>query len=168
MAEVIEVTYNSNLTIKQTLDDTINPGASAANRVVTHNNHNQTISATGASTDHPVTKGLSKKFAMTAGALTLDFRAILGTNNLSVDGNGLKPRFIKLRCPATNANPIVIVPGAVNGLDLFGAAFKLTLTPGQEILAYLKNGAPTIADADKTIDITGTAAQEIEVDIAMG
>lgn len=160
----VAVTYASTVTVVETLGDTyLGSGAKS----VTHNGLNSAETLNAGSTV-PATKVASFEKAMSGGAGTIDFRALIGTNAGAVDGNGLKIQLIKLRNKSTNANAITIVPGASNGLNLFGAAFSVTLSPGQEITAYLKDQGTDIDATHKTIDISGTLAQVLEVIVVMG
>jgi hypothetical protein len=103
------------------------------------------------------------EIAMTAGAATIDFTALTKRGGVAVSFNGKAVRAVAFKNPATNANPITIVEGAANGLPLLGASFSLTLQPGQEHFSYLGTGGTTVAGTDKTIDITGTGSQVLQM-----
>lgn len=112
-------------------------------------------------------KVATMQVAMTAGAVTLDLTA-LTHRAAAVSFSGKKARFIIFRNPATNANAITIVEGGSNGNALLGAGFSVTLEPGQAIGAYLADAAPTVGGSDKTLDITGTGSQALDVVMIAG
>jgi hypothetical protein len=100
---------------------------------------------------------------LVAGAATIDFTALTKRGGVAVSFSGKKVRMVYFKNPSTNANPITIVEGAANGLALLGAAFKLVLEPGQEHCTYLGDSSPTIAAGDRTVDITGTLTQALQM-----
>lgn len=100
--------------------------------------------------------------AMVAGAATIDFSA-LTRRGAAVSFSGKAVRAIVFRNPATNANDITIVEGAANGLPLLGANFRIVLKPGHVFAAYLDDDGPTVGAADKTIDISGTGTQALQM-----
>lgn len=116
----------------------------------------------------PASKHAASTATMTAGAKTIDLTAIVGLNGGNVDGTGLKVRAFKFRAPLTNANPVTLAVGAANGYELLGSDWKVTLQPGQEAQGYLADGAPVIGGGAKTIDVSGTGAQGVDVQILMG
>lgn len=119
-----------------------------------------------ASTSVPVTKHASFSKAMTAGAATIDFAALVGINGAAVNATGLKLQVAKFRNPS--ANDITIVAGASNGYLLFGAAGSVVLKPGMEILLYGNETLPDVGGSAKTIDISGTLAQTLDVQLVFG
>jgi hypothetical protein len=107
--------------------------------------------------------------AMVSGAGTIDLTAMPGkTVNETINGTGLKVQMAKFRALATNANPITIVKGASNGYALLGASMNVTLLPGQSQTLNLDGAAPTIGSGAKTLDISGTGTQVLEVELVMG
>lgn len=166
----VNATYKGEVTVVRTVDD---PFVGSGDNTVTINALNKTKSLTGATsatagTEGPVTKDANFQKALSGGAGTIDFRALPTPEAGTIDLNGLKVQIVKFRNPNTNANPITIVEGASNGLALFGAAFSITLQPGQEIQAYLAEAAPDVSATDKTIDLTGTASQALDVQVVAG
>jgi len=69
--------------------------------------------------------------------------------------------------PANNASGVLIKSGAANGYDLFGnAAYGVTLYPGMAIDLFQLGaaaGEPAVGATDKTIDLTGTAADVVRI-----
>lgn len=160
----VEVTYAATATVVETLP-TNTGSASDARRKVTHDAYNETASLTSATTP-PVTQVAEFLLTLTAGAATVDLRALVGTNGAIVDGNGLKVQILRVK--NLGANILTIVPGASNGIDLLGAASSIAIQPGGHAMFYFNDASPDIAAADKTLDCTGTASQTSEWSIIMG
>lgn len=161
----VSAAYESKLTVTETLADTF---LNTNSKSVKYDGMNTALTLDANSSPAVVTKSAAFEKAMSSGAGTIDFRALVGTNGGAIDGNGLKVQAIKLINKANNANAITIVPGASNGLNLFGAAFSITLSPGQEITAYFKEQGTDIDATHKTIDISGTGSQVLQVIVVMG
>lgn len=161
----VTAVYESKVTAVQTLTgDFVAP----ADNTVTISGLNETETFT-ASTSVPVTKVSSFSQALTAGAATINLAALPGlTAEETVVGTGLKVQLMKLRNKSTNANPITVAKGAANGSTLLGAAWTVTLQPGQSLLFNGDEGTPDVAAGDRTIDLTGTGAQILEVVIVLG
>lgn len=160
----VTVTARQQITVVETLPG--NTGsATDANRRVTHDQYDE-IRTLNANSTPPATLHASFLLTLIAGAATIDFRNLVGTNAAVVDGNGLKVQ--EFRIKNLGANNMVLTPGAANGLDLLGAAFSLTVFPGATHHFFLNDGAPDIAAADKTVDVAGTGSQTAEVTVVMG
>ncbi|NBW11143.1 MAG: hypothetical protein EBR82_24245 [Caulobacteraceae bacterium] len=160
----VALTYAANLTAVETYSDTF---VSSSDNTVTFSGLNSS-GTYNAGTGVPVTKVASYEVAMSAGAATINLRSLTGINGSTVDGNGLKAQFVKFKNKSTNANAITITEGASNGYELLGNAFTLVLKPGQEITMNLNEQAPDISDSAKTIDISGTSSQVLQIFVAMG
>jgi hypothetical protein len=105
--------------------------------------------------------------ALIAGAVTLDLTAIPDPNLGTLTGLGLTLNMLKLQNPAANANPITVKFGAANPYVGFGAAFDITLQPGEEFMVS-KLVASAIAAGNKTLDFAGTGTQAINVQVVIG
>lgn len=162
----VSVTYATTLTIAETLATNV-PAATAANRVVTHNQFNKNVTLTGA-TSPPVTTCANFNKAMSGGAATVDLTALTGTNGATVDGTGLKVQCMKVSAPASNANAITLKFGASNPYNLLGSAFQVQLSPGQEIQIFGDDDTPDIASNAKNLDMAGTGTQSLDFAIVMG
>jgi hypothetical protein len=145
-----------NLTVRETLDTNV-PAASRC--TVVHDAFNKAV-ALRSTTTPPVTKVAVFQKALVAGVATIDLRALVGTNNLAVDGNGLKVQAIKIQNPGTNTNVLAVVPGASNGYNLFGASAKITLNPGEEFvwLGIDNANVPNVDATHKTLDLSDASA----------
>lgn len=139
----------------------------ASQRNVLHNG----LSFTGSlnsSTQIPATKVVSGSLALTAGAGTLDLRALTGTNGGAVDLNGLKIQLLLVRAKAANANAITLGEGAANGYELLGNGWTVTLQPGQALYLFGNEQAPDVAAAARTIDLAGTGTQGVDFIVVAG
>lgn len=144
-------------------------GVDPADDTITVNQFNETVSLGGA-TSPAVTKQAAFSKALSTGSATIDLTSLPGvTADETVDGTGLKVQAIKLRNPSTNANKITASKGGSNGYQLDGATtWSLPLAPGQSALLYLDGAADTIGGTKKTIDLAGTGAQALHVQVVMG
>lgn len=106
-------------------------------------------------------------FALTAGAGTIDLTNITDPNLGTVSLSGITPNLVKLQNPATNANAITVKQGATNGYTGLGASFLVTIPPGGEVLLYAIGGS-TVGAGSKTLDLTGTGTQALNVQIVAG
>jgi hypothetical protein len=169
MASTIKLTYQVTATVAETLDAAKVPGAaSAAARTLTQANFNRASAQLTGTTTPPVSLAALFSKALAAGVATIDLTALDGTNDLVIDGSGLRVQLLRVRNPATNANPITISIGAANGYDGFGAAFSLTLAPGAEATLYANDSGSDIGATKKNLDLAGTLAQALDVEVVMG
>lgn len=166
----VAVTYTSMLKTVETLTDT---NIASSDATVTFNSGasegiNKTTTMNSGTTP-PATKRAGGELTLTAGAGSIDLRALTtGVGGSTVDGNGLKVQAIKLRNKSTNANAMTISEGASNGYALLGASFTFILQPGQEIMFFGNDATPDVAAADKTIDVAGTGSQVLAYEVVMG
>ncbi len=163
----VKATVSLAITVDETITSGV-PDASASNAVIKHNGFNTSKVLTGSSAQ-PVTKTASFTKALSSGSGTIDLTALPGTNGATVDGTGLKVQLLKIKAKLTNANTITIAKGASNGyVPAGGSAFSVTLAPGQEIVIDGNEATPDIGSGAKTLDLTGTGAQELDVQVVMG
>jgi len=145
------------------------PGAATeAARTVTQAGFNAAQRVLKSDSSPPVTCGALFQQALTAGAATIDLTALDGFNDKAVNGTGLRVQLLRVKNPATNANPITVAKGASNGYDGLGAAFSVTLQPGAEATFLTNDAGGDIAAGNKTLDLTGTGSQALDVEIIMG
>jgi len=160
----VSVTYGSTLSVVETLTGN---AVAASDKNVSHTLYNSTVSLTAATTP-PATLVACFEKALAAGVATIDLTALSGTNGIVVDGTGLRVQMMKIRNKSTNANPITISFGAATPYDGFGAAFNLTLVPGAEALLRTIDAGSNIGAGCKHLDLAGTLAQVLEVEIVLG
>jgi len=161
----VELTYGTQLTVKETLETNV-PGATSANRIVTHSVMNKSANLAAGSTP-PVTKVAVCQKALAAGVGTLDLTALVGTNGAVVDFSTLKVQAVKFSNPATNA-AITVTFGAANPYLLGGAAWKFILEPGMELVVYGNDKTPDVDGTHKNIDLAGTLVQALDVVLVAG
>ena len=162
----LSVSFASTLTVVQTDEGEY---VSPADPTVTIIGLNEAATYTG-STAVPVTKHTAFQKALSSGTGTIDLTSLPDHNGVAgqVDGTGLKVQFARFRNLSTNANDITITFGASNPYNLLGSAFVIVLAPGQMVSLKLDEAAPDIASGAKDIDISGTGAQILEVQLVMG
>jgi hypothetical protein len=126
-----------------------------------------TSSVTADPDDNPLSASMiwSDSFDLSGGAATLDLTGLLRGVLTSLTLLGKKPLCIVIYNKATNTSSVTIVPGAVNGFDVFGAAdSKVTLPVGHFVMIGAANLAgvvaalQTVATGDKTIDFSSSDA----------
>lgn len=120
-------------------------------------------------TTPPVSKVYSDRLQLVAGALTLDLQALVpGNLTPDTDFTGLKVQILQFTSPETNLADITITPGAVDGYDIGGAAFSVTLSPGDSVILALNDNAPDVANSDSEIDFAGSLIDDIDILIVAG
>ncbi len=124
-----------------------------------------------ASTTPAATKQSQWTVTLSGGAATIDLTQIPGFNSSEViDGTGLKVRMLQFYAPATNANVITALKAVSNGygLDAAGTSWTESLDPDTGRSMWLNTSAPTIGGSAKSITLTGTGSQTIQVGIILG
>lgn len=139
------------------------PGANSPQ--ITHNKYSSSGTLTPTSTV-PGTKVVANRYALVAGAKTLDLTALVGTNGVTVDGTGLKLQILKLK--NVGANRMTFAQGGSNAYQVGGANFTIPLEPNQEVLLFGADLNPDVSGTVKNIAVTGTGTQEFEVVLVMG
>lgn len=162
----LSVAYSFKATITEVLPGNTDPFASEAKRTVTLDAYDESGTLTGATTP-PVTTQASFLLTLTAGAATIDLRALTGTNGASIDGNGLKVQLVRIK--NLGANTMTFKSGATNGHSgIFTATDGTVVQPGGRVMVSSNDNGDDISATDKTWDVTGTGAQTAEVTIIMG
>ena len=134
----------------------------------TVNGMNETNELT-ASTSVPVTVDAAGRITLSSGSATLNLAAITFDADVgTLDTTGLKIQYAKFRNLSTNANAITIAKGASNGYTGFGSAFSVVIQPGGYFEYYGNESTADVASGVRTLDITGTGAQVLEVQIVAG
>lgn len=160
----VSVAYAATATVTETLGN--NTGsAPAGSRVVTHTEYNETATLNGASTP-PATQVAEFLLTLSTGAATIDLRALEGTNDAVVDGNGLKVQIVRIK--NLGANPMIFKGGAATPHNMFGTTDGQTVFPGAHIMIFSNDGGDDIDATHKHWDVTGTGAQTAEITIVMG
>lgn len=165
----VKATFNFILTVTETLSS----GLLAANQALTYNALNGVNGNSNAlSLDGTTTPAVSQQMAFQAAvttSMTLDLRALACTDGVTRDGNGKKVVGFMLENPSTNTNAITLAIGASNGYGLLGAAFSITLQPGEKIENLKAGTQGVVIDAThKTIDVTCTGTQTLNGILVLG
>jgi len=115
-----------------------------------------------------VTKSFKKRVTMSTGAATLDLTALVdATLSSNIDMTGLKLKMLRLKVPSTNANSVTVAPGASNGYTGWVGSGGVTLSP-KDSFSKVCHGGIAVDGTHKTIDITGTGSQVIDVVMLFG
>lgn len=160
----VSVVYKAYATITETLP-TNTGSASDSKRIVTHDQYDEGATLNSGTTP-PVTLQASFLLTLTAGAATIDLRALVGTNGAVVDGNGLKVQICRIK--NLGANIMTFKEGGSNGHNFFTATDGTIVHPGGFVMILSNDNTADIAAADKTWDVTGTGSQTAEVTIVVG
>ena len=165
VAMIVSLTYRSEMTAIQTIEGT--PPPSPEDRTITHNALNRTLRLGGSSTPKI---DLIAVFRVTL----VNGEAVIGLTNINtptgiIDATGRKLRAFKFRCPATNTGGAVTVEaGASNGYDMLGGSWSIPVPIDGEVMMYLKDTAPAVASGAKTLDLTGTGTDSLDVSFIFG
>ncbi len=114
----------------------------------------------------PATVFSGKKYALVAGAATIDLRALRTVGGGSGDGNGMKVKGFYFK--NLGANVMTIVGGASNGYLIFGTSGSVQIRPGGCMCIDLQSSAADVDGTHKTIDVSGTLVQEFECAVILG
>jgi len=165
----VALTYRTILTALETLTAGV-PDVVAAAAQITHDQFNASYTLNSGTTI-PITQVSSQALALIAGSATIDLTNLPGTNGAVINGTGLQVRAIKLSNAVGNA-AMTIAQGAANPYLLWGSGFQLilpapTVNPS-EIVSFFDSAAPVIGSGAKTLLITGTGTQVLNVQILLG
>jgi hypothetical protein len=159
----VSAAYVSQLTITEQLSRQ----EANANSKITYDKLNSAVTLNGTSSP-AVTKQASLRVTLSTGAATVDMTSMTPQNEAAVNATGLKPQLYKFQAPATNSGAITIAPGGSNGHALLGASFSITLNPGQEVSGYLDASAVTVDSTHKTIGLSGTGTDVLDMQLVFG
>ena len=145
------------ITVNEVLgDDTLAANA----KTVQHTQFDEVIVPT------PATVFSGKKYALVAGAATIDLRALRTVGGGSGDGNGMKVKGFYFK--NLGANVMTIVGGASNGYLIFGTSGSVQIRPGGSMCIDLQSSAADVDSTHKIIDVSGTLVQEFECAVILG
>ena len=109
--------------------------------------------------------------ALTSGLATIDLTALPAPDGTgTVTGLGLQLQAMYLQAPATNANLITIGKGGTNGYTLDGTtSWLMGLAPNTTYGPfYFDAGSDVVASGKKTMDMTGTGVQALNIILIFG
>ncbi len=165
MSSTINAIVSSGVAVTETFSgaDAGNPDASFGGDLA----ETPTLNATSTPA---ATKKARFDLTLSSGTGTIDLTALPGNSvDETINGTGLKVQVLKFRNKSTNANKITVAKGGTNGYQLDGATtWSDPMAPGQSSLRLLNGAADTIGSTKKTIDVTGTGSQVLQVLIVLG
>lgn len=154
--------------ITQTVEAADSPYASGSTNKIVYSGLSETINLGGSSTP-AISKFVAFKQALTAGAATIDLTACPGgPAGTTVNASGLKLIAYKFRGLKGNAAAIAIAVGGSNGYQIDGGAYHRTLAPGASDEGYNVAASAAIDGTHKTIDLTGTGTDVLEIEMVFG
>jgi len=154
---------DANVAFFANINETLSNVDGAAQQTINLSAFDETFTMNADSTP-PGTKCVVKLIALTAGAYTIDLTTITGTNGVVQDMTGLRVQLIRVK--NLGANNMTFTPGASNGIDIGCGAF--TVPAGWTEMKRTGDTSVDVASGDRTIDVTGTAAQTFELTIIAG
>lgn len=156
-----QTTYRSQLDVYQQFDTTTTNGG-------TDETNNTTTAVLNDTSTPPITEG--GYFVVPVSASPINLRTITTTRGRRVDLNAQRPRQLKLSAPTSNGAGVTITVGASNGYTGYDAAFKITLLPGMEVTICDRStaGVAAVSDTVKTLDLTGTSSDVVQVSFGAG
>jgi hypothetical protein len=161
----LTVTYAATCSVAETLAS--NTGsAPASTRLVTHTDYNESASLNSGTTP-PVTTCAHFLATLSSGTLSVDLRALTGTNGAEIDGNGLKVQVLRIK--NLGANSLTVSEGASNGhTSFFPTTPGLIIPAGGHVMLFSNDNGDDISATNKTFDLAGTSAQTSEWTVIMG
>ena len=135
---------------------------------LSHTGFGTTSATLTPNTTPAVTKPASFVVTMTAGAATIDLTSISGAQG-TISGSGLKVQMIMFQGKSGNGAAVTIAKGASNGYTGLGSAFSVTIpTAGAECTFYGNNAAGAVGSTNKTLDVSGTGTDALNVTVWFG
>jgi len=109
------------------------------------------------------TRSVRTLVTMSGGTATIDLTAFPDAEtNVAVDLTGLKIKMLHLAAPSANANAVTVKPGASNGYTGWTVTGDI-LNASDQRGPSIFNGGIAVDATHKTIDITGTGAQQVTI-----
>lgn len=106
--------------------------------------------------------------SLSDGSATLDLTSISNSEGDTIATTGKKVRVFKAKATSDNANALTLTEGASNGYALAGASWKVILEASDSVLFILNDNADAVGASDKTIDLSGTGSQSVDIIIIFG
>jgi len=132
--------------------------------VIVHSINVPTGASMTATTTPAATEVWSDRFSLVAGAFTLDFENLVGSNLAAFDASGLRVQAFQISCPESNSDGVIFRPGAVDGYDLGISIMVNNVEPGDFQLWVFNDSQQSVTTNDRTLDFTSLGAT-MEVDI---
>jgi hypothetical protein len=119
---------------------------------------------------------ISRQITLAGSTVTIDLTAaavlaLPGSASRTHDFSAKKVVCVVLRADGDNADPITVAPGVSNPYAIFGASKDIDIAPGMTVAAFfadVPSSLPAVAGGAKEIDISGTTADILYVDLYLG
>lgn len=154
------------LNVTETFDATTAPFVNSGSAAIVHTGIDRTTTL-NASSSPAISKMAAFQKALAAGVGTIDLTS-LPHDGQTVTLNALKVVAIKIRNPGTNSGIITATKGAANGYTFFGATWTIPVKPGGEAMVYFGTQGDAVSGTVKTIDLTGTGTEALDVEVLAG
>lgn len=172
MSVSLTASIKQTLTVLETLDATLNPGAAAANRVIRHDQFNVDANLTTAGTPAAL-EVITWSQTLTAGTASIDLTALVGTNSRAISGVGKKVRALLVQNPSTQ---YAVAIAADTSTPYWGTSqpFDAMIPPGASIMAYNPDDGTSaaswvdISSSAKTILLNGTGTTAVKCQLILG
>lgn len=109
-----------------------------------------------------------------SGTTTIDLTAVPAARdptNVTVDMTDKKLIGLQIEAAAANSGNVTVAPGSSNPYPLFGSGNSIIVVPGELITKTIKgaaSGHPAVSGTVKTIDVTGTSSDVVEIGLFFG
>ena len=157
---------------QEILDATSAPAAdSAAGRDLRTGGYKTTQTLTHL-TSPALKEGPLVKEVTISGTQTIDFTSAPQQADRTADMSTYRVLAFCFRAPTGNSAAITVAPGSANPYALRGAGNSFDINPGEQEEKTIEVGAtpalPVVSGTVKTIDISGTNGDKLEVEIHFG
>ena len=150
--------------VAETLETNVD--AAVVKRLI-HSGFDLTNLTLNATSTPPVTKTSFLAHALTAGAKTLDFTALPGSNGITHDCTGLKMQLLLIHNPTGNAT-LTVAPGSSNPYPPWGTAKDLDIPAGSYFPFIWIDTLPDCSATVKTLDFSGSGTQTFNLGVVFG
>ncbi len=154
----VSVSRQMKLTTRETLTSVVDVSSATIN----HSSYDES-DVRNATTTPAVTKFLAFLATLSSGTLTVDLSTKTDANGVAI-GTGLRVQDIRIK--NLGAAALTIAEGGSNGLAL--SCGTIVVPAGGCVQYFLNDAAPDMASGDRTLDLTGTAAQTSEWTVTFG
>ena len=172
MSDTISVSITLEQSVREVLSASDLPfGSNEADRTLRHTALNKSVTLSATSVPK-AQRAVLQDVTIGAGITTIDFTAAPKSVSRTEDMTGKKVTACKIVTGSLNAGNVTIAHGASNPYPLFGTAKDVILGPGRtEQFAFadgVDSNLPAVAGGAKTIDISGTAADTVRLELIFG
>jgi len=163
----VSVNYNLGLAV----DETQNMGDGAGD--VTFSYSSATAGKIDASTSVKAEYAFSDTFQLVAGTYTLHLHNMVGPLASVVNFTDKKVLLVKIACPITNTDPVLVTKSAGTPYNLFGEdaadADRITVEPGETYLAYHPETLAVVAVGERSVDFTSAdLTADVTIELVAG